>query len=268
MLHLSQPFQLKAIRTALDFHWDSSFRFSGESHRMWESVYVLAGRVEVTEDERVYILNPGDLIFHSSQEFHRIRSIDGTQPHVRVISFDHSGTLPSQLSEGVFSLGFEEAEEHQRIFQQIQQLQHAPDPDPYLLADVLFSLSALFLRVSRKKPRQDRESRSRTAWEYHRAVAAMKEALYENLTMDDLCSRTAISYSTMKQLFKTYAGIGPGVYYDRLRGLEGMRLLEEGVSIRQISEDLGYSSPNYFCVCFKKLFGISPGQWRASRIGK
>lgn len=268
MLHLTEPFRLKAICTALDFHWDSSFRFPGESHRIWESVFILAGRVEVAEDERVYILNPGDLIFHSSQEFHSIRSIDGTHPHVRVISFDHSGTLPPQLAEGVFSLGLEEAEEHHRLFQQIRQLQHSPEPDPWLLAEVRFGLSALFLRVAQKEPRQDRESRSRSAGEYHRAVAAMKETIYENLTMETLCTRTAISYSTMKQLFKTYAGIGPGVYYDRLRGLEALRLLEEGIPIRQIAEDLHYSSPNYFCACFKKLFGMPPGQWRFTRIGK
>ena len=38
--------------------------------------------------------------------------------------------------------------------------------------------------------------------------------------------------------------------------------------IREIAEELGYSSPNYFCACFKKQFGTSPGQWRASRSGK
>jgi len=262
---LAEPFQLEAIRSANDNHWDSSFQFSGESHRMWESVFVLSGRVEVTEDERVYFLGPGDLIIHGAQEFHSIRSAGGTQPHVRVFSFEHSGNLPPRLTEGVFSLSLDESEEHSRIFEQILRLKDESQPDPWLLADVRFSLSALFLRIARKQPRQDRESRSRSAWEYHRAVTAMKEALYENLTLEDLCSRLAISRSTLKQLFKTYAGIGPAAYYDRLRGLEALRLLEEGYPIRQIAEDLDYSSPNYFCTCFKKLFGETPGQWRASR---
>ena len=266
--YLTEPFRLQAICTAFDFYWDSSFQFFGESHQDWEMVFVLSGSVEVTEDERVYILGPGDLIFHSAQEFHSIRSTGGTRPHVRVVSFEHSGNLPSRLTEGVFSLSLEESEEHSRIFEQILQLKKEPQPDPWLLADVRFSFSALFLRIARKQPRQDRESRSRSAWEYYRAVKAMKEALYENLTLEALCVRTAISRSTMKQLFKTYAGIGPAAYYDRLRGLEALRLLEEGKPIRQIAEDLDYSSPNYFCTCFKKLFGETPGQWRASRTGK
>ena len=108
LLSLCEPFQLQAIRSAWDFHWDSSFQFPGESHPVWEAVFVLSGRVEVAEDERVYILGPGDMIFHSSQEFHSIRSSGGTQPHVRVMAFSHSGTMPPELSQGVFSLSSEE----------------------------------------------------------------------------------------------------------------------------------------------------------------
>ena len=268
MLHLAEPFRLQSIYTSLDFHWDSSFLFSGERHRFWEAVFVLSGQVEVAEDERVYILGPGDMIFHGSQEFHTIRSSGGTQPHVRVLTFIHDGTVPPRLSEGVFALDLEETEEYGRLFEMILGLREDPEPDPWALADVRFGLSSLFLRVARKEPRQDRESRSRAAWEYHRAVAAMKAAVHENLTLDALCTRTAISHSTLKQLFRTYAGIGPAAYYSRLRGLEALRQLEAGRPIRQISEDLGYSSPNYFCACFKKQFGTPPGQWRASRAGK
>ena len=72
----------------------------------------------------------------------------------------------------------------------------------------------------------------------------------------------------MKQLFRTYAGIGPAAYYARLRGMEAQRMLEQGYSIRQIVEDLNYSSADYFCVCFKRQFGRPPGQWRASRSKK
>ena len=268
LLHLTEPFRIRIICTALDFHWDSNYRFPGESHRFWEMVFVLSGQVEVTEDERVYILGPGDIILHSSQEFHSIHSYGGTQPHVRVISFVHGGTMPPQLREGVFALSLEEAEEHGRIFSLIQKLQESPEPDPRDMANVRFRFPLFLLQIAEKQPRQDREAQSRAAWEYHRAVTTMKKAVYENLTLDGLCARTGIGLSTLKHLFRTYAGIGPAAYYDRLRGLEAMRLLEEGCPIRQIAEELGYSSPNYFCICFKKQFGTPPGQWRDSHSGK
>ena len=107
----------------------------------------------------------------------------------------------------------------------------------------------------------DRECRSHAAWDYQRAVRAMKEAVFENLSIPELCNRAGISPSNMKLLFRTYAGIGPGTYYDRLRLAEALQLLEKGDSIREAADALGYSSPNYFSACFKKHFGLPPLKW-------
>jgi len=265
---LTESFRILGINSAYDYHWDSNFQFLGERHPFWETVCVLSGQVEIVEDETIFLLGSGDFIFHSAAEFHSIRSAAGTSPHVRVVSFMHQGTLPEQLREGVFSLNPQELSNYNDIFDAIRQIYKAKNRDPILLTELAFRLGAFYISISRKQPRMDRESRSHAAWDYQRAVRTMKEAVYENLSIPEICTRTGISPSAMKLLFRTYAGIGPGAYYDRLRLSEALQLLEKGESIREAADALGYSSPNYFSACFKNHYGLPPLKWiKSSQTG-
>lgn len=255
-------FRILGIRSAIDYHWDSSFQFLGESHPHWEAVCVLEGQVEVAEDEKIYTLRPGDFICHASMEFHRIRSTGGTSPHVLILSFDHEGSLPDKLKEGVFSLNPTELESYKSLFFDIYGFCHGQGTDKYASAEVGFSLGVFLIHLARKQTRSNRRSKSRTAAEYQLLIETMQTSVHENLTLQDFSTRTGISISTMKNLFHTYAGISPKAYYTQMRGLEALRLLEENFDINEIAEKMHYSSPNYFSMSFKKQFGIPPGKYR------
>ena len=58
-------FQITGIYTAFEYHWESDYVFSGESHDFWELVLILEGTVEVVEDDKVYKLDPGMMICHA-----------------------------------------------------------------------------------------------------------------------------------------------------------------------------------------------------------
>ena len=262
LIPIAHTFRILGFCSALDYSWDSTFRCAGESHNFWEVVCVLDGQVEVAEDEKIYILGPGDLIFHGSMEFHRIGSARGTSPHVLVMSFTHEGTLPQTLLGGVYHLSGQELEAYRMIFADIfRYCRHCPD-DALLGTEVSCSLGRFLIRLSRRDPGTGSRSKSRAASEYQQLIETMSAALCENITLPELSRRTGISVSVMKNLFQKYAGMGPKAYYAQLRGLEGRRRLEEGQEIREIAEQMNYSSPNYFNLCFKQQFGVPPGSWR------
>lgn len=265
-IDLPYPFRILGIRSAIDYHWDSSFQFLGESHQHWETVCVLEGQVEVAEDEKIYTLSAGDFICHASMEFHRIRSIGGTSPHVLILSFDHEGVLPSKLAEGVFSLNPTELEWYKTLFYEIYRFCHGQGVDKYASAEVAFSLGNFLIRLGRKQTRSSRRSKSRTAAEYQLLIETMHSSVHENLSLQDISVRTGIGISTMKNLFRTYAGISPKAYYTQMRGLEALRLLEENLNINEIAEKMHYSSPNFFSMSFKKQFGVPPGKYRKDHI--
>jgi len=55
---------------------------------------------------------------------------------------------------------------------------------------------------------------------------------------------------------------------NKLRIDEARRFLEdESLSIAEISEMMGFSSQSYFSKCFKKIYGISPSDYR-KQLGK
>ena len=82
----NSKFTITGIVNAIQKNPDSSFSFVGESHPFWELVYVRRGALEVIEREEKYILGEGELICHAPDEFHRIKSTDGTMPSFSVIS--------------------------------------------------------------------------------------------------------------------------------------------------------------------------------------
>ena len=260
---INYPFKITSFCSAFDFEWNNSFSFDGERHDFWETVCVLKGRVEAIEDEKIYILSAGDMIFHAPSEFHRIRSYDNTEPHVLVISFEHEGELPTNLSNGVFSLSMDELSEYGEIFSKIYKWFYEKEENCELLgAEIGALLSSFIIKLSRYYSPKNIPSSNRRSKEYRRIVEIMQAAIYDNLTLNDIASRAAVSKSTVKSLFLALSSISPMKYYSLLQIEKAKELLSEGLSIAEISERMNFSSPNYFCSFFKKYVGFPPIKYK------
>jgi AraC-like DNA-binding protein len=74
-----------------------------------------------------------------------------------------------------------------------------------------------------------------------------------------LCSRTGVSRSSLYRSFLQECGMTPKAYIDSARMEEAERLLRETFqTIAQVAEQVGYSSPTYFCRAFRRYHGCSP----------
>lgn len=258
---IPHSFFINAFYTPHDFHWDEHFAFLGEKHDSWEIVYVLEGEVECTEDERIYHLKAGDMLFHAPLEFHKIRSYAHTKPHVFVFSFESSGNLPESLKNGILSLSEEEQITYRRLFSTARQI-YAGDitePDACFLCST--ELTAFFFRLSMGHEASQRLSSSRPAREYHKLVLAMSRGVRNNYALQDFALQCNVSVSYIKDLFSRYAGISPKTYYSKLRCEEAVRLLEAGMAVQEVAEVLQFSSASYFSEFFKKHMGVPPAKY-------
>ncbi len=256
------PFRIIGLCSAYDNLWDSSFSFSGESHGEPELIYVLEGAVEVTENERVYRLLPGQLILHAPMEFHRIRSIENTNPHLYVSALRIEGVIPPPLYEGIYTLTPEEREEFCALYAGILTFYHQRPKDTLLGASSVLQLSSFLLRLCQAGDRKEKEIGSQGAVQYRALITEMTNAIDKNLSAGEIAKRCHISVSYMKALFKTYAGIAPGLYYNRLRCQEIERLLREGLSVSEIADRMNFASPNYLSLFFRRESGLTPSQYR------
>ncbi len=255
------PFQITRFRFIYEHLWEEPFLFLGERHNFWEFFCVLEGEVEAVHDGKIYHMKPGSFIGCPPMVFHSCRSIENNSRLIN-FSFEHIGELPIKFCQGVFHLTPTEGEELVNIFNQISLAYESKNPNHILGAEGTYSLSSFLLRINKNHNSHQRIKNSRSGVMYRKLVESMRSALYENLTIEQIAKRNGISVTTVKELFAKYAGINPKRYYSNMRGNEALRLLEEGKEIEEISEQMNYSSPNYFSYSFKKQFGLPPGKYR------
>lgn len=265
------PFRITGFYSAFDVQWNSNFTFLGESHNFWEIVTVLSGEVEIVEDGRIYQLSASQMICHAPNEFHRIKSAGGTDPHVLIMSFAHKGQVPEKLGTGIFRLSAPLLEEYQEIFRLFhpfvtQSLAALPDEAQNIDAYVgLRRLEAFLIRLSQTETTNAQLSNSASAAEYRKLVRTMRERLLQGITLAELAKTHHISQSYVKKLFHTYAGVGAMTFFSNLRIKEIQRLLDAGESLNEIAEQMNFSSTAYLSGFFKKHVGVSPAKYRMKK---
>ncbi|MBR5543572.1 MAG: AraC family ligand binding domain-containing protein, partial [Oscillospiraceae bacterium] len=117
MLKINENFRIDNISEIIfDRVFDKNFTFEGEAHDFWEIVFVVQGKIEVVENEKIYIMSDGDIIFHAPMEFHKICSAENTLPHVLNMSFTVEGALPPMVKNGIFNLNPEQKSEYTKLF--------------------------------------------------------------------------------------------------------------------------------------------------------
>ena len=261
------PFQITELSTThvLDRTFTPDFYFDGEKHDFWEIVYVSDGKLEVTEDENVYIMSEHDIVFHAPNEFHRLRSADNTSPRVFNLSFRAEGELPKLLTGGILSLSAELHKEFMEIFSMLRdfvQFCNKQIPETPVAYEIGCRLSSFFLRLTRESQAKNSISTSAGARTYRSVVEMMHREVYSNLSLEEFSGRSFISVSYLKKLFARYAGISPKGYYANLRVAEAQKLLSTGIPISDVAEKLNFSSASYFTLFFKNHTGITPMQYR------
>lgn len=258
-------FSITGFYTAYEFRWDDSYIHLGEQHDFWEIVYVMSGEVEVAEDERVYRLHERNIIFHAPMEFHKIRSLPGSSPHILILTFSADGRLPSELREGVFNVALGEQDKLYSIVTSGIDIVRNEDVNPLDLKLTALELASFILRLTANQTAKSRFSPSRSAKEYHKVVVTMAEGIRKNLSLNDIADECNISISYIKTLFSRYSGISPKQYFTNMRFNEAVRLLEEGYSVNEVSDIMNFSSPNYFSVFFKNQCGTPPAKYIKNR---
>jgi AraC-like DNA-binding protein len=78
--------------------------------------------------------------------------------------------------------------------------------------------------------------------------------------LDLLARRFAVGRRTLERLFRNETGMSFGLWRQKARMLESVRLLAEGKSVTDAALDTGYRSVSAFIAAFKQTFGCTPGR--------
>lgn len=99
------------------------------------------------------------------------------------------------------------------------------------------------------------------------AIEYINNNINKKIELSDVSMHSFVSRSTLTNKFKKELGITVQDYIQRQKMFLAEQMLKNtGMSIAQISEHLGYSEQFYFSRCFKHNFGISPREYKKSKI--
>lgn len=261
---MGNAFSIQTLYTAFDEWIKSEYFFAGERHDFWELVVVAEGEVGVTAGENAWVLKRGQAVIHPPMEFHRIWYA-GTPGRIIVFSFDAAHMTVD--AGGSFAVGDMRAPEEllrqtRRCFT-MEGIFVTGISSQDTAAQILLKRWELFLlELVSQKDRSYREFRSRTAKNYAAIVQVLESHIHENLSIAQIAEFCNMSQISVKQTFSRYAGMGIINYFNRLKIQRAILLLQNGSSVQETADALGFSSQNYFSTVFKRIMGKPPTAYK------
>lgn len=280
VLHPVKPaLKVSEVVTIHYFEYDKNYEYHGESHDFWEIVYADRGTVISTCDGEEYLLSDGEMILLPPNCFHTIRADRAKPSNVFIISFtEELGTLETlggrvlrlnaamralvrgivREGEAAFCLPMERAE-----VQQLRVRADAPLGAEQLVKAYLEELLILLLRAE-AAPKPGGETR------YDDDIASkveqlLRARLYDRLTLADVTTTLGYGKTYLSAVYKRVYGKSIMESYTLFKLDEAKYLLREGTrSVSEISDALGFSSPQYFSKRFSALMKMSPRQYAIS----
>ena len=90
----------------------------------------------------------------------------------------------------------------------------------------------------------------------------MEQHYADNITLDELVSRTDFGKSYLLRLFAKQVGVSPYRYLQNIRLGQAKKLLEAGVPPVDAAGLTGFSDQSHFTHYFKDFIGLTPGQYQ------
>jgi AraC-like DNA-binding protein/quercetin dioxygenase-like cupin family protein len=89
----------------------------------------------------------------------------------------------------------------------------------------------------------------------------------DGVTATALARQCGLSSRTLERLFRAETGMRFGLWRQKAKLLESVRLLVQGGSVTDAALESGYSSVSAYIAAFKQTFGCTPGAMQADQAG-
>lgn len=278
---LNDEIKISRLYTVHYFEYSKRFSFTGESHNFWELVYADKGDVTVFADDKSFVLEQGNVIFHKPNEWHNVRANGVDAANITIITFASPSKAMSFFENKILAVGQKQKELLSKIVSEYTNAFKTPLNDPYtthlerrsdaavaseqLIKLFLCEFLILFLR-------NDPSGRQRTVRSIHSSDATlnllinyMEQNITKTVTLKELMEYSGTNRTAIENIFRENLGKGAVEYFLILKiELAKKYLREDNYNITQISEILGYSSIHYFSRQFKKITGMTPTEYLLS----
>lgn len=271
---------ISAFRTTRDNDNDNG---DGEVHGFQEFVYVEKGEINMLVDDEIYHLLPGQLILFPPHSFHSIAT--SHEAVINVVCFSTESTFMQRFKSKVLTLNDRQAEDILHITALGKRIFTTPPRSVYdrgslprddvkdyelqrfanLIEIFLFDLYESSTDATASAVTNSINTANYHSDQLHRLTDFLRANLEHNLTLEEISTALQLSIPNLHRLCKKQCGCGPIAYFIALKISEAKKLMRKtSLNFTQISEQLGFSSVNYFSKLFKKKTGMTPSEYAKS----
>ncbi|CAM3474691.1 helix-turn-helix transcriptional regulator [Marinicrinis lubricantis] len=265
---------------------DLNYRSTGainvefHSHPHYEIYYFHEGFCNYLIGDKIYELQPGDLIIMDGMTLHRAKT-DPKRPYVRsIIHFDPSYIqewfqLPctaqvlkpfQQLKNARFTLAPQQQIEMAELLRRMDKFRH----NEAVMADARFHIAfydlMLFIHQVFELQMVDgpQMEGSEKIKNVQKIITYLEDQYMNDIHLEDLESALHLDKHYMSKIFKEVTGVTIFTYLYERRINESRILLylEERMKITDISYQVGFKHPAHFSRVFKNHVGCTPEQFR------
>lgn len=217
----------------------------GHSHRDRELKFVIMGELQVTYDNVVITLHPGELMLYEPDVFHNEKTLTDICEFV-VIHF-YCPEMPVVGRPKIVKLTGNNLVLMNLI---ASDRSICIDGTGYVDSEKALSTTAklmevLFYRIDNIDyiPHFNSGKKSFT---YNQAINYMKENIGKELTIDEIARKCGVCPTVLKQIFSEYTGHGVSKHFLVMRLELAKQKLLQNVSVSEISDSIGFSPKPIF----------------------
>lgn len=94
----------------------------------------------------------------------------------------------------------------------------------------------------------------------------LRDHYTENVTLEDLVTESGLSAYHLIRVFRAQVGLPPHAYLEQIRINRARQFLRAGRPIADVAFMTGFTDQSHFSRHFKKMTGVTPGQYRNTAI--
>lgn len=257
------------------------FQYDGESHDMWEIVYVDKGEIIITAGKKKTLVKQGGIVFLKPFEFHNTTGNKIVAPNLFIITFITSSKAMNYFKGKIFKLPVKYRKYISQLMaegsaafemttdiltKELKERKDAPVGAQQLIKLYLEEFLLMLIREQHEKipaPKILLNNEPEGNRLVSSVIRMLSENLYRKISIRDICQHFNYGKTHLCTTFRQNSGHSIMEYYNLLKIAESKRLLREtDYSIGEISYQLCFDSPQYFSKVFKKITDMTPREYR------